>query len=74
MLKPNPPRHLSTLPGITPRNYRNYLPGITRITFQGGAIHDQILSYRTYPEDLFIGSPLQTTALRFVLSHPPAGK
>ena len=51
-----------------------YLAGMSLNAFQGGTIHDQMLRYRKYPEDLFIGSRLRTTALRFALTHPPAGK
>jgi spermidine synthase len=57
------------------RNLRlQYLAGMSLNAVQGRAIHDQILSYRKYPEDLFVGSRLRTAALRFVLTHQPAGK
>jgi len=49
-----------------------YLAGMSLNATQGAAIHDQIMSYRKYPEDLFRGSKLRTTALRFALTHPPA--
>ncbi len=51
-----------------------YLAGMSLNAVQGRTIHDQMLSCRKYPEDLFIGSRLRTAALRFVLTHPPAGK
>jgi spermidine synthase len=51
-----------------------YLAGMSLNATQGGTIHDQILSYRKYPEDLFTGSSMRTTALRFVLNNRPAGK
>jgi spermidine synthase len=57
------------------RNLRlQYLAGMSLNAVQGRTIHDQILSYRKYPEDLFVGSKLRTSALRFVLTHAPAGK
>jgi spermidine synthase len=51
-----------------------YLAGMSLNAVQGRAIHDEMLSYRTYPEDLFTGSTMRTTALRFVLTRGPAGK
>jgi len=51
-----------------------YLAGMSPNAAQGGTIHDQMLRYRKYPEDLFLGSRMRTTALRFVLTHPLAGK
>ena len=55
------------------RNLRlQYLAGMWLNSQRSATIYDEIISYRTYPIDLFIGSPVRTAALRHVLAHPLA--
>jgi spermidine synthase len=55
------------------RNLRlQYLAGTWPNAQRGNAIYEQMLSCRKYPEDLFVGSRMRTTALRFMLTRPPA--
>jgi len=55
------------------RNLRlQYLAGMWYSAQRGKTIYDEMLSCRRYPDDLFVGSRMRTTALRFVLNHPPS--
>jgi len=49
----------------TDRNLRlQYLAGMGLNAYQGAAIYNDILSYRKFPEDLFVGSPERKLQLR----------
>jgi spermidine synthase len=51
------------------RNLRlQYLAGMASTEFLGGAIYTAILSYRTSPDDLFVGDEAAKTALREALA------
>ena len=51
------------------RNLRlQYLAGMANTAFQADSIYDAILSYRTFPEDLFVGDDGARAALREALS------
>src|SRR5262249_21709461 len=47
-----------------------YLAGLGLYAKASGSIHDGLLEHRTFPEDLFIGSPERRAALRKALGVP----
>ena len=54
------------------RNLRlQYLAGMGLNRYQSYPIYDEMLKCRKYPEDLFAGSRMYKTALRFVLNRSP---
>ena len=56
----------------TDRNLRlQYLAGMGLNAYQGAAIYDEIVSYRQFPEDLFIASPERKLQLRAAIDKPP---
>jgi spermidine synthase len=46
-----------------------YLAGMGLNAFEGGAIYDQILAYRRFPETLFVGSPTEKLKLRDAIGN-----
>jgi spermidine synthase len=55
----------------TDRNLRlQYLAGLGLNANQGEAIYNDILSYRTFPDDLFVGTPARRLLLRAALAQP----
>src|SRR5262249_52518088 len=44
-----------------------YLAGMGLNVNQSKSIYNEIASYRTFPEDLFVGSGMRNTALRWAL-------
>ncbi len=56
----------------TDRNLRlQYLAGMGLNAYQGTPIYNEIVSYRTFPEDLFLGSPERKLQLRARIGKPP---
>jgi spermidine synthase len=59
----------------TDRNLRlQYLAGMGLNAYQGGAIYDDLLSQRRFPEQLFIASPPRKLQLRAALGTAPRGR
>ena len=59
----------------TDRNLRlQYLAGMGLNAYQGAAIYNDIVSYRKFPEDLFIASPERKLQLRAAIDKPPRAK
>jgi spermidine synthase len=57
----------------TDRNLRlQYLAGLGLNAYEGTPIYKEILSYRTFPERLFVASPARKLQLRAKLDRPPA--
>jgi len=57
------------------RNLRlQYLAGMGLNLDQAGYIYDQILSYRRYPEELFVGSEQRKQMLRLVIDRSKSGQ
>jgi spermidine synthase len=57
------------------RNLRlQYLAGMGLNLDQAGSIYDQILSYRRYPEELFVGSDQRKQMLRLVIDRSKSGQ
>jgi len=55
----------------TDRNLRlQYLAGMGLNAYQGAAIYNEILSYRRFPDELFLASPERTLQLRAALGKP----
>jgi spermidine synthase len=55
----------------TDRNLRlQYLAGMGLNAYQGAAIYDDIVSYRKFPEDLFLASPERKLQLRAAIETP----
>ncbi len=53
----------------TDRNLRlQYLAGLGLNAYQGAAIYNDLVSYRQYPENLFVGTPARKLLLRAALS------
>ena len=48
-----------------------YLAGMGLNMYQGGSIYDEMLKFRTFPESLFIGAPIERELLREQLRGPP---
>jgi spermidine synthase len=48
-----------------------YLAGLWLNTNEGGFIYDQMLSYRRFPDDLFVGSGLRRSALLTKIARSP---
>jgi spermidine synthase len=48
-----------------------YLAGMGLNTYQSGSIYDEMLKFRTFPENLFVGSPIERELLREQLRGPP---
>ena len=48
-----------------------YLAGMGLNTYQSGSIYDEMLKYRTFPENLFVGAPIERELLRELLRGPP---
>jgi spermidine synthase len=56
----------------TDRNLRlQYLAGLGLNAYQGTPIYNEIVSYRTFPENLFIVSPERKLQLRAMIERPP---
>ena len=56
----------------TDRNLRlQYLAGLGLNAYQGTPIYNEIVSYRTFPENLFIASPERKLQLRAKIDRPP---
>ena len=56
----------------TDRNLRlQYLAGMGLNAYQGTPIYKEIVSYRTFPENLFIASPERKLQLRAKIKDPP---
>ena len=50
------------------RNLRlQYLAGMSLNVYQSKHIYDEIAGYRKFPQDLFVGSGMRNTALRWAL-------
>ena len=47
-----------------------YLAGMGLNMYQGGSIYDEMLKFRTFPENLFVGSPVERELLREQLRGP----
>ncbi len=57
----------------TDRNLRlQYLAGLGLNAYEGTPIYREIVSYRTFPESLFVASPERKLQLRAKLERPPA--
>jgi spermidine synthase len=57
----------------TDRNLRlQYLAGLGLNAYEGTPIYKEIVSYRTFPEGLFVASPERKLELRAKLKAPPA--
>ena len=55
----------------TDRNLRlQYLAGMGLNAQQGAAIYNSIVSYRKFPEDLFLASPERTLQLKAAIKTP----
>jgi len=55
----------------TDRNLRlQYLAGMGLNAYEGEAIYDEILTYRKFPESLFLGPPIQKVRLRDAIGNP----
>jgi spermidine synthase len=50
-----------------------YLAGMGLNVYENASIYDQMLKYRKFPENLFVGAPALREFLRQALSAPPAG-
>src|SRR6185503_19158136 len=50
-----------------------YLAGMGLNVYENASIYDQMLQYRKFPENLFVGAPSLRDFLRQALSAPPAG-
>ncbi len=56
----------------TDRNLRlQYLAGLGLNAYEGTPIYKEIVSYRTFPENLFVASPERKVQLRAKLDRPP---
>jgi spermidine synthase len=56
----------------TDRNLRlQYLAGLGLNTYQGTPIYKEIVSYRTFPENLFVASPERKLQLRAMIEKSP---
>jgi spermidine synthase len=59
----------------TDRNLRlQYLAGMGLNAYQGAAIYNDIVSYRKFPEDLFLASPERKLQLRAAIDKPASAK
>jgi spermidine synthase len=59
----------------TDRNLRlQYLAGLGLNAYQGTPIYKEIVSYRTFPENLFVASPERELQLRAKIGRPPGGQ
>jgi spermidine synthase len=68
---PNLHPWLASAPINRDRNLRlQYLAGMGRAYHQGGLIHNQMLSYLSYPDDLFLGSAVTRDAIRYGIEEP----
>ncbi len=57
------------------RNLRlQYLAGAGLNSFEPGLIYDNLLAFRRFPADLFVGTNVWTEALRKLIEKPPAAK
>lgn len=55
----------------TDRNLRlQYLAGLGLNAYEGEAIYDKMLTYRQFPENLFLGPPIQKIKLRDAIGNP----
>jgi len=63
---------LRTAPINTDRNLRlQYLAGLGLNAYQGTPIYQEMVSYRTFPESLFVASPERKLQLRAKIEEPP---